>query len=418
MKEYIKNNIIILSIIVLIIFIILISIMIVIYKKNNLNDDVSEEEIDSNSFDVKIEDDISKVIENNEFYNVKNCVQYYIDYLNDENYDAVYKVLDKNFIINNNITIEKLESSNIKLDGNIYIANKINKKEEDLDLTVYFVYGHVVNDDYTSEKEKNFTVIMDKTNELFAIIPENLEGSSYEYNFDIEDDTTDYYNEFIYKVFSEEEILTEYFNYYKSLALSRPNEAFLLLKEEYRDKRFGNDESKYIEYLKNINIDNIYPTKYMYNVYDDYAEYVCIDKNGIYYIFQETAPMEFKLMLDTYTIESEKFITEYDNADDDKKVMMNVDKWIMMLENKDYENAYNILDETFRDNNFENLEEFEEYIKNNISNNYSLNFKEQTYVGEGIYTEKIELTNDEENIVKTIIIKLQDNRKFVLSFDK
>ncbi|MBQ2937506.1 MAG: hypothetical protein IJE05_01260 [Clostridia bacterium] len=417
MKEYIKNNIIVVSIIILIIFIILISIVISIYKNNNSDGNISEE-IDESSFDIDIKEDISKVILNNEFYNVKNCVQYYIDYLNDENYDAIYKVLDENFIKDNDITVENLKNANIKLNGNKYIVNKMNKKDKDLDIIIYFVYGKVVNDDYTSEEEKNFTVIMDYSQDIFAIIPKNLEeNSSYEYNFDIKDDTIDYYNEFINETPSEQDILTEYFNYYKDLAIHNPSEAFALLEEEYRNKRFDNEESKYIKYLKDINVDNIYPDKYMYNEYDDYAEYVCLDKNGIYYIFEETAPMEFTLKLDTYTIETEKFITEYDSADDEKKVMMNIDKWIMMLENKDYENAYNSLDETFRNNNFENLENFEEYIKNNIPNNNSLEFEEYNYVGDGIYTEKIKLTNNEENIEKTLIIQLQEDRKFVLSFD-
>lgn len=418
MREYIKNNIIVLSIIILIFLIILLSIIIVICKKNSLDTNISEEEIDGNSFEVDINEDISRVIGNDEFYNVKNCVQYYIDYLNDENYDAIYKVLDKNFIEDNNITVEKLKNSDIELDGNRYIAERINKKEKDLDIIIYFVYGKVVNDDYTSEEEKYFTVIIDNSQEIFSIIPKSLEeDNSYEYNFDIEDDTTDYYNEFIYETFSEDKILTEYFNYYKELAIHRPSEAFSLLEEEYRVKRFGNEEEKYVKYLENIDIDNIYPDKYMYNIYDDYVEYVCIDKSGIYYIFKETAPMEFNLKLDTYTIESEKFITEYDSASDEEKVMMNIDKWISMIENKDYENSYNVLDETFRSNNFNILEEFEKYIKENMSNNYSLEFKEQNYLGQGIYTQVIKLSSDDEEITKTVIIKLEEDRKFVLSFD-
>ena len=406
------------AIIILVILIILLSILILIYKKDNVEDSESMEKIDEESFDISIDENISKVITNDEFYNVENCVQYYIDYLNDENYEAIYRVLDENLIKSNNITIEDLEQSNTKLNGNNYIATKINKVEKSLDVSVYFVYGKLFNDEYTTIEEKNYTVIMDYSKSVFSIIPNSLEDNeAYEYNLNIEYDEEDYYNEFIYESLSGEDILMQYFNYYKNLASNNSSEAFLLLDEEYRDKRFNNSEEKYRKYLENIDIENIYPTKYMYNAYDEYNEYVCIDKNGIYYIFTEIGPMEIKLKLDTYTIASEKFINEYDEGNIEKKVMMNIDKWVSMLENKDYENAYNILDETFRNNNFENLEIFENYIKDNMPNNYSLEFKDQTYIGDNVYMQNVQLINDTENISKNIIIKIEENRNFVLSFE-
>ena len=406
------------AIIILVILIILISILILIYKKDNVEDSESMEKIDEESFDISIDENISKVITNDEFYNVENCVQYYIDYLNDENYEAIYRVLDENLIKSNNITIEDLEQSNTKSNGNNYIATKINKVEKSLDVSVYFVYGKLFNDEYTTIEEKNYTVIMDYSKSVFSIIPNSLEDNeAYEYNLNIEYDEEDYYNEFIYESLSGEDILMQYFNYYKNLASNNSSEAFLLLDEEYRDKRFNNSEEKYRKYLENIDIENIYPTKYMYNAYDEYNEYVCIDKNGIYYIFTEIGPMEIKLKLDTYTIASEKFINEYDEGNIEKKVMMNIDKWVSMLENKDYENAYNILDETFRNNNFENLEIFENYIKDNMPNNYSLEFKDQTYIGDNVYMQNVQLINDTENISKNIIIKIEENRNFVLSFE-
>ena len=64
-------------------------------------------------------------------------------------------------IKSNNITIEDLEQSNTKSNGNNYIATKINKVEKSLDVSVYFVYGKLFNDEYTTIEEKNYTVIMD-----------------------------------------------------------------------------------------------------------------------------------------------------------------------------------------------------------------------------------------------------------------
>lgn len=408
------------SIIILVLIILSISMLILIFNKvYNKEENIDcEENIDSKSFDIVSDTSISKVTVDDVFYNVKNCVQNYIDYINDENYEAIYKVLDVNYIDKNNITIEYLKENITKLDGNKFIASEIKGREENIDISIYFVYGKLVNDEYTVEKEKSFTVIVDNSQSVFSIIPRSLENEDYyEYNFNIEYDVENNYNEYIYDAFTEDKILLEYFNYYKELAVNKPEEAFLLLDEEYRDKRFYNSKEKYIEYLNNVDVRNIYPDKYMCDVYDDYKDYICIDNNGIYYIFKETAPMEFELKLDTYTIESEKFITEYDTASDEEKVMINIDKWTSMIENKDYDNSYDVLDETFRGNNFETVEEFKEYMKDNMPNNYSLEFGEQKYLGDGIYTQVIELKNDNENITKTLIIKLKEDRKFVLSFD-
>ena len=255
MKNTIKK-----TIIILIILIIIISIIVVIYKKKVMNNnDEKDQNFESESFEISNEEGISKVTSDDQFYNVRDCVQYYIDYINDKNYDAIYKVLEKNYINSNNITTKSLENSNIKLNGNQFIATNMNKIEKEIDISVYFVYGYLINsNDNNIFEEKQYTVILDNSKDVFSIVPESLEKEdSYEYDLDIEEDTEDYYNEIEYKVYSEKEILTEYFNSYKNLAIRNPNKAYLLLDEEYRNKRFNNDEQEYVNYLKDMDIENI-----------------------------------------------------------------------------------------------------------------------------------------------------------------
>jgi hypothetical protein len=353
-------------IIFVIIFIIIISILIFIYSRKTLQNDAGEE-FESESFEISINENKERVTLNNEFYNVRNCVQDYIDYLNDENYDAIYKILDKNFINSKKITIENLKDKTKKLNGSKFIATNMKKIEKELDISVYFVYGILMNDEYNNEEEMNLTVIIDSSQDLFSIIPENLENeNSYEYNLQIEDDTSDYYNEFIYKTYTEEEILTEYFEYYKNLVANNHSKAFLLLDEQYRNARFNNNEEEYEKYLENINIEEMFPKKYRYNTYEEYNEYICIDGQEVYYIFEETAPMEFKLILDTYTIDLPDFLEKYNKGNEQVKVGMNIEKVITALNNKDYNYIYNKLDESFRNNNFNTLEKFESYIKQNL----------------------------------------------------
>lgn len=417
MKNTIKK-----TIIILIILIIIISIIVVIYKKKVINNnDEKDQNFESESFEISNEEGISKVTSDDQFYNVRDCVQYYIDYINDKNYDAIYKVLEKNYINSNNITTKSLENSNIKLNGDQFIATNMNKIEKEIDISVYFVYGYLINsNDNNIFEEKQYTVILDNSKDVFSIVPESLEKEdSYEYNLDIEEDTEDYYNEIEYKVYSEKEILTEYFNYYKNLAIRNPNKAYLLLDEEYRNKRFNNDEQEYANYLKDMDIENININKYKCDVYEEYKEYVCIDKDNRYYIFKETAPMEINIKLDTYTTDIPEFNEKYNEGNEQVKVGMNIEKVITALNNKDYRYVYNKLDNSFKNNNFATINVFEAYIKGNIFNTNVAEYEKFTEEGQTyIYELKLKESEDsEETKNMTVIMKLLENNDFTMSFN-
>ena len=99
------------------------------------------------------------------------------------------------------------------------------------------------------------------------------------------------------------------------------------------------------------------------NTYDEYSEYVCRDKYQNLYIFRAKNPLDYTVLLDTYTITTDNFKTTYDKSSEEYKVAMNIDKWIQMINSRDYTSAYNCLDETFRNNNFGSEEAFEKYMK-------------------------------------------------------
>ena len=417
MKNTIKK-----TIIILIILIIIISIIVVIYKKKVMNNnDEKDQNFESESFEISSEEGISKVTSDDQFYNVRDCVQYYIDYINDKNYDAIYKVLEKNYINSNNITTKSLENSNIKLSGNQFIATNMNEIEKGIDISVYFVYGYLINsNDNNIFEEKQYTVILDNSKDVFSIVPESLEKeTSYEYNLDIEEDTEDYYNEIEYKIYSEKEILTEYFNYYKNLARSNPDKAYLLLDEEYRNKRFNNDKQEYTNYLKDIDIENININKYKCDVYDEYKEYVCIDKDNKYYIFKEIAPMEINIKLDTYTINTSEFNEKYNKGNEQIKVGMNIEKIITALNNNDYNYVYNKLDNSFKNNNFKTVNKFESYIRENIFDKNIAEYEKFTEEGQTyIYELKLKESEDStETKNMTVIMKLLEDNDFTMSFN-
>lgn len=405
-------------IVILIVLTILISLILIILRRKTLENEKAEDE----EFEVTVSNEVSRVISQQEFFNVATCVQDYIDYLEDNNQDAVYKVLDENFKNSKNISnINELKGDIIESEENQFIPLKMNKIEKEIDKIVYFVYGKITDEMYNNEKEYYFTVVIDNSQSVFSIIPESLESErEYKYNLDIKDDTIDFYNEFLFKTFSEEEILLKYFDYYKKLAINNPKKAFLLLNEDYRKKRFDNNEEKYLEYLKDIDINNIELSKYISNFYEDYTEYVCINDNESCYIVNETAPMEFSLKLDTYTIDLPEFIEKYNKGNEQVKVGMNIEKIIEAINTKDYGYVYDKLDETFKKNNFDNVEAFKEYVINNF---YEYNDIEYTnFSKEGniyIYKTKIKNVKDEKSDKKdcTIIMKLLEDSNFVMSFN-
>ena len=120
------------------------------------------------------------------------------------------------------------------------------------------------------------------------------------------------------------------------------------------------------------------------------------------------------------TIQTENFVTEYNNSDDQNKIMLNIDKWIQMLNNRDYKAAYEVLDETFRNNNFASEEKFEQYMREKFPLHYKLEFGEYSNESD-IGMQKIILTDiteeDKNEIQNTIIMQLKDNYEFVMSFE-
>ena len=148
-----------------------------------------------------------------------------------------------------------------------------------------------------------------------------------------------------YKVQSvtNEYIANEYFVLYKRLALSDPELLYNMFSNEYKSARFGslNEFKNYINNNKE-EIMKINMGQYLVDAYDEYTEFVAKDQFGNYYVFDENnSKGDVEIKLDTYTIPTEKFKTEYDKAESEKKVQMNIDKFIQMVNRHDYKTSYN-----------------------------------------------------------------------------
>ena len=158
--------------------------------------------------------------------------------------------------------------------------------------------------------------------------------------------------------------------------------------------------------------------KYKKDVTENGTQYTCIDKNGNYYIFEETTVMKYKVLLDTYTVILPEFAEQYDSLENTKKVAMNIEKIIQALNLRDFKYIYNKLDDTFKANNFSTLEDFEKYMDENYPSIYNVEYttynqENETYMQTIILNDK----NSDEQKENTIIMQLKDNYEFVMSFN-
>ena len=226
-------------------------------------------------------------------------------------------------------------------------------------------------------------------------------------------------NEFSIINMSTHELLQIYFNNYKNAVLEEPEKAYNLLEKEYREKRFGSIEA-YKLYIENnkekITISAI--DSYQVKQDGDNNRYICIDTEGNYYIFNETAVMDYTVILDTYTIDLPEFTEKYNTATEQQKVALNIDKFMQAINDKNYRYAYSCLADSYKNNNFKTLEEFEIYAKQNFYLSSRVGYKQFDILQE-VYTYSVILTNEEtgEQMNKTFIVQLGEGTEFVLSFN-
>ena len=438
--------------IIIMIIIVIILMLIIFFIKNKIDkkDDESYNQPEKSNI---VENNVSeieskKVTQDTMFYTVESCINKYYGYLseNKSNDDEaigidnefskddieanknmrikeILGIFRKRFIEKNDINENNIEKFIKESDNGVeFSAEKMNVIQKD-NISLYAVYGKV-NDLKNGDTvdEQYFIVELDESINTFSIELLKNVNKIDEIELKIEDTEIEEndYNQFDYTRLNDEEISKKYFDIYKEAMILEPEKAYNYLDKEYREKRFGNAEN-YIKYIENNSeeLSGIIFKQYLVNEHDDYSEYVCKDQYQNLYIFNVTAVKEFTTKLDTYTIATNKFLDTYNDSKNEEKVNMNINKWFLMLNNRDYNSAYNVLDETFRNENFGNEENFEKYMKEMYPLHYKVtlkNFSEQS----DVYTQDIifsDITGEDElENENTIIMQLKDNTDFVMSF--
>lgn len=131
--------------------------------------------------------------------------------------------------------------------------------------------------------------------------------------------------------------------------------------------------------------------------------------------------MKYTLILDTYTIDIPEFTDKYNTATDQEKVILNLNKFMLALNDGDYKYAYNVLDDSFKTNNFPNYASFETYAKSNFFSNNTFDYAEFGNTAGTYYTYTVNITDasgeSSNTTTKTFIMLLEDGTDFKLSFN-
>ena len=377
-----KNHMLIfMSIIVVIIIIIIISILLI--RKDNISNINGEEE------------------------------NYLMEYVEDENYLTVEEEKSKtmyellNEIINNS-------NENYILIKEIYKCNLPK-------IQAYAIYAK------QNDSDKYILVYLDSTNYTYKI--ENIEQEDYTKLKDNIIDSkyviSDYIqpngsNSYSLGVLTDKDFATIYYDIIKNLINSNENELYNILNKEYKEKRFP-DNSSFANYCTNMKdlLQDTYITKYNKEVENGVEIYTCIDNIENTFIIKVYSNVNFEIQLDDYTIETEDFITKYNSASEKSKVVTDVDKVMKMINSKDYQSLYNLLNETYRSTNFKTLESFVNYINTTF---FDVNYYTISNVSEQGPYYVVTIENKSSNAASAdskenkIIISLGEGTNFTMSF--
>ncbi len=317
---------------------------------------------------------------------------------------------------------QKIEKANAFYAQKIYI-NTVKYDE----LSQWYIYGTTFLDNYAIKKKIYIIMDLNEQNMTYNLKIQSTNITLEEFEKDVKSIDVnkintnikfDEKNKLQYLTCTKGDLVQRYINYYKDLALYSPEDAYEIIDKEYANIRFGNIDNfkKYInenkEKIKNIKIE-----KYQYNEFDGTFQYVCLDNDKKYYIINEKSLLNFSILLDEYTTDIPQFIEKYNNSEIQKKVALNINRFISGINDKNYNYSYSILADSFKQNKFPNINIFEKYITENFFEENKLEFISFLQQGSNyVYNVKLKSKNDNISKDLTFVMKLGDETKFEMSF--
>lgn len=395
--------------------------------------------------------DATIVKDRNLFFSIEKMMKNYFLYLNAGNTNAVYSMLESNYRNLQGISTEnvlQIARQNISYDGT-FEAKEV-YAAENTDKPIYYIFGTLEKNN--SKQNVYYTMYRDILNSSFALKPiteteykQYVSKASVEVGKNIEANN---FNKVVSTIVSDEDMAEKYLNSYIYNALYSTQEAYNTLNEEYKNKKFGTmqnyitylnerldvlkaldrhsirsfeefaSEEEYLEYINSLSTK--YLKQYSFYTNNDKNYCLCVDSYDNYYIFEIVDVMNYKLILDTYTIDLPAFLEEYNDSTNEEKSRLNLAKIIEALNDKDYLYVYNKLDEQYRISNISDFEVFKSTLSQSLFNKNYVEVNETTELENG-YKFSLTLTDktgiQEGSVQMIITVELKEGTDFVIRFE-
>lgn len=407
--------------IIISLLVLLIILSIILIKQNN---NIDENLLPNNELaNTKVY--ASNSVKENNIYTIlaiDNVIQNVIDYAKESNKQALYNITETNYIKKNNISTDNV----ITIYENIekYYIQEMCAFETST-MSEYYTYGFILKENNDKPENYYFKVCKDSSNSTFSVSPLKID----EYNkakegkinkTENESIKSNLYNKYNYNLYSGKDVAEKYINDFIFKMKYIPDVAFGTLDEEYRNKKFSNiDEFK--SYIKNNSerFDDFIIRSYGREATENITNYEVEDINNYYYKIKASSGMDYTIILDDYTVESNEYVQKYNSSSDSTKIATCINKFFKLINSKEYKSAYTYLDDTFKQKNFDTVGKFETYAKQNFFNNNTVTISSAEKVGD-IYSCKVQIKSGVSVAAMskdiTVIIKLKENTDFVMSF--
>ncbi len=438
-------------IIVLTILLLICAVLLIItnkYKNNEATVPYEEE----NAIILESNNKLEEVINRNNYYTVENAINkfyiYYAELNQQQNYKIIddetkasiekqekasaenlYKILDKDYIKYKDITTENIRTKLPVINNSIVNITNMYVSEQSLDIYIYIAKGTLR--EKISNNISNFSIMvkLDTKNRTYSIFLEDYIQEKYPnievgeiLNINKENIEKNENNAYEYVNVTEEMYVENLFNKFKEELLYNMPLAYQRLDEEYKAKRF-NSEEEFQNYEKNNTKNNVIMEvrQYQRDSKEGYTQYICIDQNNNEYVFKVTSVINYKILLDTYTIELPEAMETYNNLTDQEKIKTNLNKIFKAINEKNYKYVYEKLDNTFKNNYYPTEDTLKTYLEQTIYTNNKVEYTIKDK-NKDLYICNVNIKDKENTKNKTInmkvIIQLKEGTDFVISFSE
>lgn len=401
--------------------------------------------------DIILNEALERVSIRNNYYTVKTIIEEYYsclcnlnstneekEYLEENTQkienskNRIYSFFDDIYIKETGLSTDNIQEKLGNYKDIYVLINDMYVRDLTENLKVYFVFGNLTEKNNLKKEDFELMVAVDSNNSTFNIYTSDYikTHNLYELSktqdfkekyFNIDNVENRKYNKYQFQIINDETYAKDLLkSYTQSIKYNNIDYSYDRLDEQYKKNKFK-EKSYYEEYIRENKEKIAIATLEQYKIqkYEGYKQYICVDQRGNYYIFNENSVMNYTLLLDTYTVDLPEFLKKYNSSEDTDKVALNIEKIKEAIDCKDYQYVYNKLDDTFKNNKFQNYTNFEIYLKSNLFEENTFEYKnieKQANVYVATLTIKNKKDANAEAKQMNIIMKLTDTTDYYMSF--